>query len=209
MDPFLPPLCDRDPCLEILERGGILLLPVDTVHGLACRADLEPAVDALYRLKRRPEDKAFALVFPSVGALFREVEPLAGERDALSALLPGPVTAVISATPASRRRFPRWNPTLGVRVPGACPASSLLDSLPWPLALTSANLASCPTWDGLSPLDPELASGISARIGGLPPLANPSTVIRLEPGGWSLLRPGAMDEESLVSRLGPQRRPLP
>lgn len=201
----VPPAQDEDACLRILEAGGILLLPVDTLMGLACRADLDPAVERLYHLKQRPHSKSFALVFASLATLVDHLAVSAAMAQRLATVLPGPVTVVLPTPGAFARQYPRWSGSVGVRVPGPSPASALLQRLPWPLALTSANLSGEAPVESGSDLSGTLASGISGCLPGRPGLGQPSTVITMDETGWSLLREGAVPCTGLTRLLGHQR----
>ena len=108
---------------EVLERclsvGGVALFPSDTVYGLACDAGERLAVERLYALKRRSLTKPSAVMFFDVSLALAALPEL-GERtrDAVTRLLPGPVTLLL---PNPARRFPLAcgsDPdTLGLRVP--------------------------------------------------------------------------------------------
>ena len=196
------PILDDSRCLHLLTRGEVLLLPVDTLFGLACRADSGSAVDRLYHLKGRAPSKAISLAFGTLTALETMLEPEPRLLERLSRLLPGPVTVVMPTPVRFARRFPRWKDTVGVRVPGPSPASSLLNLLEWPLALSSANLSGAADMMSVDELDPGLVDGIAGRLAGSPPLARGSSVIRLDASGWNLLRAGACSLEELTERLG-------
>src|SRR4051812_13399817 len=49
-------------CLSILKNGGIILYPTDTIWGIGCDADNEEAVEKIYRLKKRPGEKAMIVL---------------------------------------------------------------------------------------------------------------------------------------------------
>lgn len=205
----LPPLLDPTRCLTALEAGGIVLLPMDTVYGLACRADLDQAVESLYRLKNRPDDKAFALAFPTLEALLAHLQPSRSLQETLALLLPGPITLVLDTPAHCTHLLKRWPTTVGVRVPGPSPSSPVFADLSWPLVLTSANRAGEPTWDGAQPLPGDLVAGISGRLPGAPGGQMASTVVRLGTTGWTLLRDGAVSRQTLMERLGPEREVRP
>jgi hypothetical protein len=91
---------------ETFERciavGGIAVFPADTVYGLACEPDSKEAVQRLYMLKRRRPDKPAAVMFFALDLALAALPEL-GPRTtaALHALMPGPVTALLS-NPAGR-----------------------------------------------------------------------------------------------------------
>ena len=105
--------------VEALREGKPVVLPFDTVYGLAADPNQEPAVRRLYELKGRAETDPSALVARDFDYLLECVPELRGhvaERARL--LLPGPVTLVL-ANPAGRFRWlTGTNPgAIGVRVP--------------------------------------------------------------------------------------------
>ena len=107
-----------------LASGGVAVFPADTVYGLGCDPDDEPAVRRLYELKGRPAARPAAVMFfdreRAVGAL-PELE--SAERRAIEALLPGPVTLLL---PNRAHRFPLpaapWD-RAGIRWACACRCS--------------------------------------------------------------------------------------
>jgi len=119
-----------DAAVAALGAGEVVILPTDTVYGLAARPDEEP-VRALYRAKGRQEPRPTALVAASVPHLLERVPEL--DERILRALLPGPYTLVL---PNPARRYPWLNgsspETIGVRVPAlAGPGRDVLQPGGW------------------------------------------------------------------------------
>src|ERR1700755_2794694 len=61
---------DIKQCLDILQRGGLILYPTDTIWGIGCDATNEQAIEKIYSLKKRPGSKSMIIL-------------LADERDVL------------------------------------------------------------------------------------------------------------------------------
>ena len=53
---------DIDKCLEVLKSGGLILYPTDTVWGIGCDATNEKAVEKIYKLKKRSDEKAMIVL---------------------------------------------------------------------------------------------------------------------------------------------------
>ena len=108
-----------DEVVAAIRAGEPVVVPTDTVYGLAADAFHEAPVRRLYRLKGRDEGQPTALVAADVDVLIGAFPELRGRADAaLRALLPGPYTLIL---PNPARRFP-WltgnrPETIGVRVP--------------------------------------------------------------------------------------------
>lgn len=131
--------------VKALRSGGTVVLPTDTLYGLATSPAVEGATDALFRLKGRAADVPVAVLCASVGqafALAGDVPPDA--RDLAQRHWPGPLTLVLP-----RRRDLGWalgepSGTIGLR----CPDSPLVRSITkvvGPIATTSANRHGHPT----------------------------------------------------------------
>lgn len=174
----------RDPAagsaeLEYVARalgaGELVMVPTDTVYGIAALATDEAAVARLYACKGRPSTQPTAAVFSSVGQLASHVSSLDRRSAfAIQALLPGPWTLVLANPAGVMPWLTGGSPgPLGVRVP----AGAL--ELP-PIAATSANRAGEPTVERVQQLHPEIAGQLSCAVdrGPLDP-AHESTVLDL------------------------------
>jgi L-threonylcarbamoyladenylate synthase len=191
---------------EDLERtvlgGGVALFPADGLYGLACDPSNPEAIERIHRIKGRPEDKPSAVMFFSPLAMRELVSTLGPRtRDALGALLPGPVTLVVSNP---QRLYPlagRDRPErLGVRLidgPLAGASCAVLQ--------TSANLSGEPPPSRFSDVDPAIVDAVDLAIDGGELTGMPSTVIDLTAiegeGTWSILREGALPAERVSDLL--------
>lgn len=183
-----------------LRAGQPVVLPFDTVYGLAAEPHDEASTRGLYELKGRVETQPTALVAASVDALVSCVPEVDAAR--VRHLLPGPLTLVV-ANPA--HRFP-WltgtNPdALGVRVPQLTgPARAVLDEVGAVVA-TSANLPGGPDPRRLEDVPARIRAGAAALVdaGELP--GTPSTVVDLTGPEPRILREGAVPAEEILRRL--------
>jgi len=188
--------------VEALRAGRIVVLPTDTVYGLAVLPESKQAVRELYALKGRGEAQPTALVASTVARLLELVPELGSSEQLLSALLPGAYTLVLS-NPAGR--YP-WlcgpgAPTIGVRVPAVTgPGADVLAAV-GSVAATSANLPGRPDPRRLPDVPDELRQGAAAAVdgGALPGTA--STVLDLSGPEPRVLREGAVPAAEALSRV--------
>ncbi|HJZ61830.1 MAG TPA: Sua5/YciO/YrdC/YwlC family protein [Miltoncostaeaceae bacterium] len=124
-----------------LARGGLALLPTDTVYGLAASLDTPDGVSALYAAKGRPRSRPFQVLLYAPEGLEEALAPLPAPMAAAArALLPGPATCLL-ADPAGRYAAAAGEApgSAGIRAPRVQGVLAPLAALDIPLVATSAN----------------------------------------------------------------------
>jgi L-threonylcarbamoyladenylate synthase len=189
--------------VEALRAGKPVVLPFDTVYGLAAEPYREPSTRRLYELKGRPEAQPTALVAADLDYLLECVPELRGRAATLARqLLPGPLTLVL---PNPARRF-RWltgaSPeAIGVRVPDLTgPSRHVLERMGAVVA-TSANRPGEPDPRRLDDVPEEIRAGAAAVVDGGELPGTPSTVVDLTGGEPRILREGAVPAAEILRRL--------
>jgi L-threonylcarbamoyladenylate synthase len=188
--------------VSAIRDGGLVVIPTDTVYGLACTPYREEPVRRLSELKGREPGQPIALVCSSVDSLLECVPELRGHAAVMArALLPGPVTLVL---PNPARRFP-WltgshRDTIGVRVPDLTGAGHEILEQVGAVAATSANLH-----EGIDParpesVPPEIRRNAFLVDGGELP-GTPSTVLDLTGHDPHVLREGALPAPEALARV--------
>jgi L-threonylcarbamoyladenylate synthase len=195
-----------DAAVGAIRAGEPVVIPTDTVYGLAATPDRPEPVEKLARLKARDPRQPIALVVASVELLFERLPELSGRTaEIVRALLPGPYTLVL---PNPAGRFP-WlagdrPDTIGVRVPELRgPAADVL-ARAGAVAATSANAHGGPEARRLEDVPQEIRSACAALVDGgeLPGVA--STVLDLTGDEPKVLREGAVSAAEALRRV---RRP--
>ena len=166
---------------EVLNRGGVAVIPTDTVYGLAARPDFAAAVDRLYTIKGRELKKPIALLASDVAAIERFGYPVAGKaRELAEKHWPGALTMVIGEE--------------GFRIPDHAETRELIAACGGVLRVTSANLSGQrPATDAPQALADVGLSADYVVDDGVSPGGVPSTVIRVGVDGTiEVLREGAI-----------------
>jgi L-threonylcarbamoyladenylate synthase len=168
---------------EMLRDGLLVAFPTETVYGLGARADDEAAVEALYRVKRRPRGKKCAILIPDPEDAGRYTGGLqAEERWLAEAFWPGPLTLVVGKGHA-----------VGVRCPDCGPTRRMLRAASVPVYAPSANLSGHPPARNAREVMDTFSGLIAAVLdGGHVTGGVPSTVVRILDGEPQILRAGAI-----------------
>ena len=166
---------------EVLNRGGVAVIPTDTVYGLAAHPAFPAAVDRLYTIKGRELKKPIALLASDIAAVERFGYPLTGRaRELAERHWPGALTLVVGKE--------------GFRVPDHAETRELIAACGGVLRVTSANLSGRrPATDAPQALRDVGLSADLVVVDGVSPGGVPSTVVRVLPdGGLEVLREGAI-----------------
>jgi L-threonylcarbamoyladenylate synthase len=192
-----------DAAARALDDGGLIVLPTDTVYGLAARPDLPGATERVFEAKRRPRGLSLPVLAPDLDAV-GAVAVLDGRASALAgAFWPGGLTLVLTRSDLSRP----WDlgeerGTVGIRVPGHPVARRLLAST-GPLAVTSANRSGEPPAATCGDAERALGDEVAVYLcaGRLPGTA--STIVDLTGDRPRILRTGAVSPDDVLAALGP------
>jgi L-threonylcarbamoyladenylate synthase len=186
-----------------LRAGELVVMPFDTVYGLAAEPSREESARRLYRLKGREENQPTALVAATLDDLLERLPELRGRTASLvEQLLPGPMTLVV---PNPARRIP-WitgsNPeAIGIRVPDLTgPGAEVLSHVGVVIA-TSANAPGEQDPRRLDEVPAPIREGAAAVLDGGELPGTPSTVIDLTRSEPRVLREGALTADEALARL--------
>lgn len=185
-----------------IAEGGTAIFPADGLYGLACDPLDAAAIKGIHRLKGRYDHKPSAVMYFSPLAMRELLEGLGPRtREAVGALLPGPVTLVV-ANPQGRYPLAcREDPArLGIRLIGGPLAGAMC-----PLFQTSANLSGEPAPARFEDVPAEIVAAADLAIEGGVLTGMPSTVVDLtafdDYGEWAVLRDGGLSRGDLAARL--------
>lgn len=188
---------------EIIKRGGLVAVPTETVYGLAANAYDAGAVESIYKIKGRPENKPLSLMVgdPSaIDTLCEDVPPAA--RFLADCFWPGPLTIVLKAKETVPEIIRAGGSTVGLRCPQQDRTLALIRETGLPLAAPSANPTDC-----ISPVSAEevflyFDGKIDAIIdGGKCVMGRESTIIDMSKTPYTILRHGSLAERDIDMAL--------
>lgn len=192
----------------ILQRGGLVAMPTETVYGLAADAADGEAVARLYAAKGRPSFNPLIVHVSGREMASRcvQIPPLAAKL--MDQFWPGPLTLVLPKkedAPVSELAGAGLD-TLGVRMPAHMAAQALITAFGRPLVAPSANPSGA-----VSPTNAQhVTEGLGDRIdlildAGPCPVGVESTVLAIDGDSAILLRPGGLPRSEIEAVTGPLR----
>ncbi len=186
---------------EILQSGGLVAFPTDTVYGVGALAFDGKAVESIYAAKDRPVEKAIPILIgrtEDIGKAASEVPPMA--KKLAEQFWPGPLTIVLPKHSDLPESVSATN-TVGVRIPDHPVALSLLQAA-GPMAVTSANISGQPNPSTAKEVLAQLTGRIALIIdGGKTPGGVPSTVVDCTGPKPLVLREGPIHYEEILSSI--------
>ena len=187
--------------LHILQNGGLVAFPTDTVYGVGSLVFDGKAVESIYIAKDRPIEKAIPVLIADAADMEKvgiDIPEIAYQLAAR--FWPGPLTCVIPKQPTLPESVSATS-TVGVRVPDHEVARALLRSA-GPMAVTSANISGQPSPSTAEEVFAQLGSRIDLIIdGGKTPGGVPSTVVDCTSGEIKILRAGPITLDQIKSKL--------
>ena len=171
---------------EVLERGGLILYPTDTIWGIGCDATNEDAVRRVYELKRRSDSKAMLVLLDSAAKLDRYVDEVPDIAWSLIEVADKPLTIIYSGAKNLAKNLIAEDGSLGIRITGETFSHKLCEQFRRPIVSTSANVSGKPSPSVFAEISDVIKSGVDYIVGYRQDdkqAARPSSIIKLEAGG--------------------------
>ena len=185
--------------ISILKKGGVVAFPTDTVYGLGACANIESAVERLYRVKKRPQDMPLPLLLANTSQI-REVAERVPEIAwfLVQKFLPGALTLVLPRSDAVPDIITAGGKTVAIRIPAHTIPVALAEGLGAPIVGTSANLSGEPNSLTADEVYSQFNNEIDLIIdGGRCPGGVESTIVDVTGEIPVVLREGAISREEL------------
>lgn len=189
----------------ILQKGGLVAFPTETVYGLGGDALRPEAAKKIYEAKGRPSDNPLIVHIADMDALYDVAKEVPAKAEQLArAFWPGPLTMIFDKQEKVPYSTTGGLDTVAVRMPGHPVALALIRESGVYIAAPSANTSGRP-----SPTKAEhVAEDLSGRIdmildGGAVGIGLESTIIDMSVEEPVILRPGYITKEMLEEVIGP------
>jgi L-threonylcarbamoyladenylate synthase len=166
---------------EIINQGGIILYPTDTVWGIGCDATNPDAVAKIYELKQREESKSMIVLMNGEKMIYNVFSAIPEVAWQIIDLSEKPTTIILDQPRNVATNLIASDKTLGIRLVKEPFCFKLMEKMKKPLVSTSANISGQPTPIAFKDISPEIIKGVDYvvnlqqdKIAG-----KPSTIIKI------------------------------
>ncbi|RFM25808.1 L-threonylcarbamoyladenylate synthase [Deminuibacter soli] len=155
---------DVEQCLQVLQQGGIIVYPTDTVWGLGCDATNSEAVEKIIALKKRPAEKSFVVLVSSEREVLQYVA--APDLAVFSYLeqAPKPTTVIYENAIGLADNVLATNGSVAMRICSDAFCKYLIKRFRKPIVSTSANTSGIPAPAFFKDIEPVIVDGVDYAV---------------------------------------------
>ena len=178
--------------IRIIEKGGVVVLPTDTLYGICASAFSKKTVEKIYEIKGRDEQKPFIILISKIEDLKKfGIKLTKDQKNILEKLWPNKVSVILACTSKKYSYLHRGTCSLAFRFPKKKSVLKILDQT-GPLVAPSANPQGLSPARNIAEAKKYFGNQIDLYISGRTVLsAMPSTIVKLyTPGLVEILRQG-------------------
>ncbi len=191
-------------CARVIQNGGVVAFPTETVYGLGADARNERAVREIFRVKGRPSDNPLIVhVYDAeqIEEVAQNISPAA--RKLMAQFMPGALTLVLEKKPNIPLCVTGGLSTVGVRMPSHPVCRSFLQACGVPVCAPSANTSTLPSPTAAAHVLRDLQGKIPYVLdGGNCEIGVESTILDMSGDTPRLLRAGGVSREALEKACG-------
>ena len=132
---------DINKAIKVLQEGGIILYPTDTIWGIGCDATNENAVQKIYELKKRSDKKSMLVLLNNINFIRKYVEEVPEVALDIAELSEKPVTIIYSDAKNLAKNLIAQDGSIGIRITEEQFTDRLIQKFRKPIVSTSANVS--------------------------------------------------------------------
>jgi L-threonylcarbamoyladenylate synthase len=170
----------------VLKQGGIILYPTDTVWGIGCDATNAQAIDKIYKLKKRNENKSMIVLLDSESRLPTYVQEIPEQAWTLIEFAEQPLTIIFDKAKNLADNVIAADGSIAIRITKDDFCKNLIGNIRKPLVSTSANMSGFKTPEFFADVADEIINGVDHVVNWRQndtQKRNPSVIMRLSQGG--------------------------
>jgi len=171
---------------KVVQEGGIILYPTDTIWGIGCDAANTDAVKRIFALKQRDEAKSMIILLDTDNKLQSYVQEVPELAYNLIEYAENPLTLVMPGAKNISPALIAADGSVGIRVTSHQFCQQLIQRLRRPLVSTSANISGDPSPQYFGQISDDIINGVDYVVDmeqHSTEVKKPSTIMRLDPSG--------------------------
>ncbi len=185
--------------IDIIKSDGLVLVPTETVYGIAGNALSDRACKKIFQAKGRAQDNPLIVHVSDKEMIKKLVKNISDiEEKLIKAFMPGPFTLILEKNDIICDTASAKNTTIGIRMPDNSIIHEIIKKSQIPLAAPSANISGRPSGTSIRDIFEELKDKVDCIIdGGECKIGIESTVVKVIDGIPTILRPGYITQEDI------------
>ena len=197
---------DLQSVIDIIRRDGTVVIPTETVYGLAANALSSDAIQKIFIAKGRPSDNPLIVHIASENDISHYVQmPSKQAQQLMAHFWPGPLTLICQKKENIPPSVTAGRNTVAIRVPANPVMIQCIEASGVPLAAPSANISTRPSATDFRSVYEDLYGKVDAIIdGGVCDLGLESTVVDVTVSPFVILRPGYITQQAIEAVIGEQ-----
>lgn len=155
---------DIDKSIEVLSTGGVILYPTDTIWGIGCDATNEKAVERIYKIKQRCDQKSMLILLDNqnkIPSYITEMPELAWD---LIDLTETPLTIIYSGAKNLAPNLIAPDGSIGIRISNDEFNQKLIQKFRKPIVSTSANISGSPSPQHFDDISQEIIDAVDYAV---------------------------------------------
>ena len=183
---------------QALNEGKLIVFPTETVYGIAGNGLTLSVVNNLYQAKKRDYSKPFTLMVNDITKIKDIAYVSENEEKVIKKFMPGPITLILKKKYCISNLVTANSDTVGVRIPNHEIALSILKSVDYPLATSSANISGSVNNSNIEDIINDLENYVDIFIkGNISSNLLASTVVEIKNNEVNILRNGIISKENI------------
>ena len=190
--------------IDALKKGGLVILPTETVYGLAASAFSDDACKKIFTAKGRAQDNPLIVHVANKEMIYDIAEkPNEIEEKLIDSFMPGPFTLILNKKECICDTVTCYSETVGIRMPSNEIIHEVIKKSNTPLAAPSANISSRPSGTCINDIKDEFNDKVDLMVdGGKCNIGIESTVVKVIDNVPVILRPGFITEDDILKAVG-------
>lgn len=188
---------------KVLKNNGTIVFPTETVYGIGASAISDKAVQKVFEIKFRPENKPINIMVDNIKEICKYANIKSDiEKQIIEKFMPGPITIILEKKENISNKVTAGNRKIGIRIPDNKIALELLKECNIPIVASSANISGKDSGINIEEIKKELGENVNIYIdGGTIKMGEPSTIVEVINNEIVIHRKGKITKKQIEKKI--------